>query len=62
MPKKAETLVPLSEYKKLKKWFEQEIKRKDKLIEELKKENLALLKVSLKRSKEREEMHEKMKK
>jgi hypothetical protein len=38
----------------LKKWYVEEIKRKDKIIEELKKENLLLLKTALKNAKKRQ--------
>lgn len=36
--------------KKLKKWYNEELKRRDKLISELKIENLVLLKTALKKS------------
>jgi hypothetical protein len=37
-----------TELAKLKRWFEEEVKRKDEIIEKLKKENIVLLKTALK--------------
>ncbi len=50
------------EIKRLEKNYEQELKRKDKIIEELKKENLVILSSALKRSDKLTLMQEKMKK
>lgn len=37
-------------FEELEQWYSSELKRKDKIIEELKKENLTLIKIALKRS------------
>ena len=48
--------------KKLKKWYGEELERKDKQIEDLKKEAVLLLKTSLNHSKKIDELTEKLKK
>lgn len=50
------------ELKRIEKYYEQEIKRKDKIIEDLKKENLLTLGSALKRSETLTVIEEKMKK
>ncbi len=45
------------EIKKLKAWFKEEIERRDKIIEELRKENLILVKASIKASNRMAEEH-----
>ncbi len=47
---------------KLKKWYEEELKRKDKMIEELKEQNTVLMKASLNSSKKIAELTERLKK
>lgn len=39
--------ISYSEYKKLKRWYEEQLKSKDKQIEELRKENQAVLKTAI---------------
>ena len=51
-----------SELKKLKKWYAEELKRKDTLIEELKQQNTILMKASLNSSRKITELTEKIKK
>ncbi len=48
--------------KKLKKWYEEELKRKDKLIDDLKQQNTILIKASLNSSGKIAELTEKLKK
>jgi hypothetical protein len=48
--------------KKLKQWYEEELKRRDKVIDELKQENTILMKASLNSSKKIAELTEKLKK
>lgn len=50
------------ELKKLKKWYEEELKRRDQLIDQLKQENTILMKASLKSSGRIAELTEKLKK
>jgi hypothetical protein len=40
--------VSKEEFEKLKRWYSEEVKRKDKIIEDLQKENILLVKSSLK--------------
>ena len=54
--------VPISEYKRLKKIFEQELKRKDETIERLKQENQILLQTALKESANRTKQNEEIQK
>ncbi len=42
--------MPKEDLKKIKNWFNEEIKRRDKIIDELRKENLILLKTAIKKS------------
>lgn len=44
------------EIDRLRNTFEEELQRKDKIIEELKKENIALIRTSLKQSEKAEEL------
>ena len=50
------------ELKKLKKFYEEELKRKDKLIEELRESNALILKSALKQSEKLTQLTEKFKK
>ena len=50
------------ELKKLKKWYDEELKRKDKLIDELKEQNTVLMRASLKSSEKIAGLTEKLKK
>jgi len=52
----------MSELKKLKKWYADELKRRDKIIEELKQQNNILIKASLKSSDRIAALTEKLKK
>ena len=47
---------------KLKKWYSEELKRKDKVIEELREQNEILIKSALKSSKRIDELTQKLKK
>lgn len=58
MPKKKQTIL-VSDHESVKKTLYDEILRKDKIIDKLKKENELLLKTALKRSNELEEIREK---
>ena len=51
-----------SEIEKLKKWYKEELKRKDKIIDELREQNTLLMRASLKGSKKLAEITEKLKK
>ena len=51
-----------AELKKIKKWYAEELKRRDKEIEELKKQNVVLMKASLKSAGKIAELTEKVKK
>ena len=62
MPKKKEETMPISEHERIKKTLHEEILRKDKLIEKLKKENEMLLKTALKRADALEEAQKNMRK
>jgi len=42
--------------KELEKWYEEELKRKDKIIDKLKEENIVLMKTALKQSQKLVEM------
>ena len=50
------------ELKKLKQWYAEELRRKDKIIDELREENTVLMKASLKSSRKIAELTEKLKK
>ena len=50
------------ETEKLKRWYEEELKRKDKIIEDLKEQNTVVMKASLNSSKKLAELTEKLKK
>ena len=58
---KAKKTVSLAEYEKLKKWYATELKRRDKQLEKLKKENVALLKAALKQGLATREIEERVK-
>ena len=51
LPKDNQDLYSKERFEKLKKWYSEEIERRDKIIDELQKENTLLLKSSLKTSK-----------
>lgn len=53
---------PKQELKRLKKYYSEELKRKDKLIQELKEQNILVMKSALKQSKKIAELTEKLKK
>ena len=57
-----EKQIPISEYKRLKKIYAEELKRKDETIEELKKENQVLLQTALKESENKTRMNEEIEK
>lgn len=48
--KKKQPMVPKEDHEKLKKYFYEEIKRRDKKIEELEEKNLVLLKSALRQA------------
>jgi len=48
---KEDESIPKEEYEKLKKWYGEELKRRDVILEELKKENIILVKTSITASK-----------
>jgi hypothetical protein len=50
------------EFAKLKKYYHEELKRKDKLIEELKEQNTLIMKSALKQSEKLTHLSEKLKK
>ena len=52
----------MKEEEKLKKWYGEELERRDKQIEDLKEENLLLLRSSLNHSKKIDELSEKLRK
>ena len=52
----------MKETKKLQKWYEEELKRRDKVIDELKEKNIILMKASLNSSKKIAELTERLKK
>jgi len=52
----------MKEAEKIKKWYAEELERKDKQIEDLKEENLLLLGTSLNHSKKIDELTEKLRK
>ena len=54
--------IPISEYKRLKKIYAEELKRKDETLEELRKENQVLLQTALKESANRAKMNEEIEK
>ena len=49
------------EEKELKKWYEEELKRRDKVIDELKEQNTVMMKASLGSAKKITELQEKLK-
>ena len=52
----------MKEVEKIKKWYAEELERRDKQIEDLKEENQLLLKTSLNHSKKIDELTEKLRK
>ena len=52
----------MNELKKLKKWYAEELKRRDKTIDQLKEENDILMRTTLKNSTKIAELTEKLKK
>ncbi len=52
----------MKEIEKLKKWYEEELKRKDTALDELKEQNTVLIKASLNTSKKIADLTERLKK
>jgi len=55
-------LFEKDELKKLKQWYSEELKRKDRMIDELREQNSILMKASLKSSEKIAELTERLKK